>query len=189
MTKMIVGLGNPGSKYQETKHNIGFMAIDTIVKEVDTIFTTDNVFKADIGSFFYNNEKIYVVKPTTFMNNSGIAVRALLTYYNLSVDDMLVIYDDLDLAVGKIRLRQKGSAGGHNGIKSIIEHIGTKDFKRIKVGIGRPIGKMTVIKHVLTPFSTENKISILNTLDKVDTIVKDYLHEQNFEKMMQKYNG
>ncbi|MCU9533861.1 aminoacyl-tRNA hydrolase [Streptococcus sp. CSL10205-OR2] len=189
MTKMIVGLGNPGSKYHETKHNVGFMAIDTIVKELDTTFTANNIFKADIGSFFHNGEKVYVVKPTTFMNNSGIAVRALLTYYNVSVDDLLVIYDDLDLAVGKIRLRQKGSAGGHNGIKSIIEHIGTKDFKRIKVGIGRPVGKMTVVKHVLTPFSTEDKITILNTLDKVDTIVKDYLQEQNFEKMMQKYNG
>ncbi|MCR8968164.1 aminoacyl-tRNA hydrolase [Streptococcus zalophi] len=189
MTKMIVGLGNPGSKYHETKHNVGFMAIDTIVKEIDTTFTANIIFKADIGSFFHNGEKVYVVKPTTFMNNSGIAVRALLTYFNVSVDDLLVIYDDLDLAVGKIRLRQKGSAGGHNGIKSIIEHIGTKDFKRIKVGIGRPVGKMTVVKHVLTPFSTEDKITILNTLDKVDTIIKDYLQEQNFEKMMQKYNG
>ncbi|HEN4569473.1 TPA: aminoacyl-tRNA hydrolase [Streptococcus agalactiae] len=189
MVKMIVGLGNPGSKYNDTKHNIGFMAIDRIVKNLDVNFTEDKNFKAEIGSDFINGEKIYFIKPTTFMNNSGIAVKALLTYYNISIKDMIIIYDDLDMEVGKIRFRQKGSAGGHNGIKSIIAHLGTQEFDRIKVGIGRPNGRMTVINHVLGKFDKNDEIMISNTLDKVDNAVKDYLQTNDFQKTMQKYNG
>lgn len=189
MVKMIVGLGNPGSKYNDTKHNIGFMAVDRIVKDLDVNFTEDKNFKAEIGSDFINGEKIYFIKPTTFMNNSGIAVKALLTYYNISIKDMIIIYDDLDMKVGKIRFRQKGSAGGHNGIKSIIAHLGTQEFDRIKVGIGRPNGRMTVINHVLGKFDKNDEIMILNTLDKVDNAVNYYLQTNDFQKTMQKYNG
>lgn len=189
MVKMIVGLGNPGSKYNDTKHNIGFMAVDRIVKDLDVNFTEDKNFKAEIGSDFINGEKIYFIKPTTFMNDSGIAVKALLTYYNISIKDMIIIYDDLDMEVGKIRFRQKGSAGGHNGIKSIIAHLGTQEFDRIKVGIGRPNGRMTVINHVLGKFDKNDEIMILNTLDKVDNAVNYYLQTNDFQKTMQKYNG
>ncbi|HGD3002116.1 TPA: aminoacyl-tRNA hydrolase [Streptococcus agalactiae] len=189
MVKMIVGLGNPGSKYNDTKHNIGFMAVDRIVKNLDVNFTEDKNFKAEIGSDFINGEKIYFIKPTTFMNNSGIAVKALLTYYNISIKDMIIIYDDLDMEVGKIRFRQKGSAGGHNGIKSIIAHLGTQEFDRIKVGIGRPNGRMTVINHVLGKFDKNDETMISNTLDKVDNAVNYYLQTNDFQKTMQKYNG
>lgn len=189
MVKMIVGLGNPGSKYNDTKHNIGFMAVDRIVKKLDVNFTEDKNFKVEIGSDFINGEKIYFIKPTTFMNNSGIAVKALLTYYNISIKDMIIIYDDLDMEVGKIRFRQKGSAGGHNGIKSIIAHLGTQEFDRIKVGIGRPNGRMTVINHVLGKFDKNDEIMISNTLDKVDNAVNYYLQTNDFQKTMQKYNG
>lgn len=189
MVKMIVGLGNPGSKYEKTKHNIGFMAIDNIVKNLDVTFTDDKNFKAQIGSTFINHEKVYFVKPTTFMNNSGIAVKALLTYYNIDITDLIVIYDDLDMEVSKLRLRSKGSAGGHNGIKSIIAHIGTQEFNRIKVGIGRPLKGMTVINHVMGQFNTEDNITISLTLDRVVNAVKFYLQENDFEKTMQKFNG
>ncbi len=189
MVKMIVGLGNPGSKYEKTKHNIGFMAVDKIVNNLDVTFTEDKNFKAQIGSTFINHEKVYFVKPTTFMNNSGIAVKALLTYYNISVEDLIVIYDDLDMEVGKLRLRSKGSAGGHNGIKSIIAHIGTQEFNRIKVGIGRPLKGMTVINHVMGQFNTEDNIVISLTLDRVVNAVNFYLQENDFEKTMQKFNG
>lgn len=189
MVKMIVGLGNPGSKYEKTKHNIGFMAIDNIVKNLDVTFTDDKNFKAQIGSTFINHEKVYFVKPTTFMNNSGIAVKALLTYYNIDITDLIVIYDDLDMEVSKLRLRSKGSAGGHNGIKSIIAHIGTQKFNRIKVGIGRPLKGMTVINHVMGQFNTEDNIAISLTLDRVVNAVKFYLQENDFEKTMQKFNG
>lgn len=189
MVKMIVGLGNPGSRYEKTKHNIGFMAIDNIVKNLDVTFTDDKNFKAQIGSTFINHEKVYFVKPTTFMNNSGIAVKALLTYYNIDITDLIVIYDDLDMEVSKLRLRSKGSAGGHNGIKSIIAHIGTQEFNRIKVGIGRPLKGMTVINHVMGQFNTEDNIAISLTLDRVVNAVKFYLQENDFEKTMQKFNG
>ncbi|VGQ27994.1 peptidyl-tRNA hydrolase [Streptococcus pyogenes] len=189
MVKMIVGLGNPGSKYEKIKHNIGFMAIDNIVKNLDVTFTDDKNFKAQIGSTFINHEKVYFVKPTTFMNNSGIAVKALLTYYNIDITDLIVIYDDLDMEVSKLRLRSKGSAGGHNGIKSIIAHIGTQEFNRIKVGIGRPLKGMTVINHVMGQFNTEDNIAISLTLDRVVNAVKFYLQENDFEKTMQKFNG
>lgn len=186
---MIVGLGNIGLKYDNTKHNVGFMAIDRIVKDLNINFSEDKNFKALIGSSFINQEKIYFVKPTTFMNNSGIAVKALLTYYNITIDDLIVIYDDLDMEVGKIRFRQKGSAGGHNGIKSIIAHIGSQEFDRIKIGIGRPQNGMTVINHVLGHFSTDDMIKIDLTLDKVTDAINYYLKENNFEKTMQKFNG
>ncbi|WP_297666092.1 aminoacyl-tRNA hydrolase [uncultured Streptococcus sp.] len=189
MTKLIVGLGNPGDKYFETKHNVGFMLVDKMCKELNLKFTADKIFQAEIASTFLNGEKVYFVKPTTFMNESGKAVHALLTYYGLDIDDLLVIYDDLDMEVGKIRLRTKGSAGGHNGIKSIIKHIGTQEFKRVKIGIGRPKNNMSVINHVLGKFDQEDYISILNTLEKVDSAVNHYLQTENFEQTMQQYNG
>ena len=189
MTKLIVGLGNPGDKYFETKHNVGFMLVDKMCKELNLKFTADKIFQAEIASTFLNGEKVYFVKPTTFMNESGKAVHALLTYYGLDIDYLLVIYDDLDMEVGKIRLRTKGSAGGHNGIKSIIKHIGTQEFKRVKIGIGRPKNNMSVINHVLGKFDQEDYISILNTLEKVDSAVNHYLQTENFEQTMQQYNG
>ena len=114
MTRLIIGLGNPGDRYFETKHNVGFMLIDKIAKRENVTFTHDKIFQADIATTFIDGEKIFLVKPTTFMNESGKAVHALMTYYGLDEKDILVAYDDLDMAVGKIRFRQKGSAGGHN---------------------------------------------------------------------------
>lgn len=186
---MIVGLGNPGSKYKETKHNIGFMVLDKIAEKLDIKFTEDKVFKAEVGSHFINSEKVYFVKPTTFMNKSGEAVHALLSYYGLDTTDLLVIYDDLDMEVGKIRFRQKGSAGGHNGIKSIIAHIGTQEFDRVKVGIGRPAPKISVINHVMSSFQGDDAILIAEAIDKVDSAVNYYLQEKDFEKIMRKFNG
>ena len=156
MTKLVVGLGNPGSKYHETRHNVGFMAIDLMAKELGLTFSEEKTFKAEVASTFLNGEKVYFVKPTTFMNLSGLAVRALLAYYNIPIEDFIVIYDDLDMEVGKLRFRQKGSAGGHNGIKSIIAETGTQEFDRIKIGIGRPQKGMTVVNHVLGKFSEDD---------------------------------
>ena len=189
MTKLLVGLGNPGDKYFETKHNVGFMLVDKICKELNLKFTADKIFQAEIASTFLNGEKVYFVKPTTFMNESGKAIHALLTYYGLDIEDLLVIYDDLDMEVGKIRLRAKGSAGGHNGIKSIIQHIGTQVFNRVKIGIGRPKEGMSVVNHVLSKFEQDDYVGILQSIDKVDDAVNYYLQEKNFEKTMQRYNG
>ena len=189
MVKMIVGLGNPGSKYHETRHNVGFMLVDMLAKRENLSFTHDKIFQADIASTFIDGQKIYLVKPTTFMNESGKAVHALLAYYGLDERDLLVVYDDLDMVVGKIRFRQKGSAGGHNGIKSLIAHLKTQEFDHIKIGIGRPKPGMTVVNHVLSKFDTEDRIEIDKTLDKLDSAVNYYLQEKDLEKVMRKFNG
>ena len=189
MTKLIVGLGNPGDKYFETKHNVGFMLVDQMAKSLNLTFSHDKIFQADIASTFLNGEKVYFVKPTTFMNESGKAVHALLTYYGLDIEDLLVIYDDLDMEVGKLRFRQKGSAGGHNGIKSIIAETGTQEFDRIKIGIGRPQKGMTVVNHVLGKFSEDDYAMILLTLDKAETALHHYLKTNDFEDTMRRYNG
>ncbi|MGT2930421.1 aminoacyl-tRNA hydrolase [Streptococcus dentasini] len=189
MAKLIVGLGNPGSKYDKTRHNAGFMAIERFVENLNVTFSEEKNFKAAVGSSFINGEKIYFVKPLTFMNESGQAVHALMTYYNLALKDLVVIYDDLDMMVGKIRFRQKGSAGGHNGIKSIIKHVGSQEFDRIKIGIGRPKPGMTVVNHVLSHFDQDDYATMQASLDKVADALNFYLETRDFEQTMQKYNG
>ena len=186
--KLIVGLGNPGRKYQHTRHNTGFMIIDMLSEKLNQPIETKK-FQGLYTKFKYHGEDIVLLKPETYMNESGVCVQAMMNYFKIDPDDLLVIYDDLDMEVGKIRLRSKGSAGGHNGIKSIIKHIGSQEFKRIKIGIGRPKEGMTVVHHVLGKFDKDAYITILNTLDKVDNAVNYYLQSGNFEQTMQKYNG
>ncbi|HAV0167489.1 TPA: aminoacyl-tRNA hydrolase [Enterococcus faecium] len=185
--KMIVGLGNPGTKYQYTKHNIGFMVVDKIAREHQATFKK-NPFEAEVAEFFHNGEKILLVKPQTFMNESGRAVGPLMTYFGIYPEELVVIYDDLDLAVGKIRLRQKGSAGGHNGIKSIISHLNTNAFDRIKVGIGRPEGKKTVVQHVLSPFSKENQPLIEESMCQSVKAVEYLIEGHSFVDAMNRFN-
>lgn len=163
--RAIIGLGNPGSRYEKTKHNVGFSIIDEIAKE-QQVTLKKHLFEAEIGDFFYEGEKILLIKPLTFMNESGRAVGPLLTYFGIAPEDILVICDDLDLVVGKVRLRQKGSAGGHNGLKSLIAYLRTQEFPRLKVGIGRPKGKMSVVNHVLSAFDKEDQSLIQLACDK-----------------------
>lgn len=184
---MIVGLGNPGSKYAKTKHNIGFMTIDRLAEKYNVTFKK-NDFEAEEGSFFLNGEKIILVKPQTFMNDSGRAVVPLMTYLNIYPEELLVVHDDLDLEVGKIRLRQKGGAGGHNGLKSIISYLGNNIFDRVKVGIGRPKGRMDVVAHVLSPFDTEDEVKIQQALDKAVEAIEFYLEQHTFMDTMNHFN-
>ena len=142
---LIVGLGNPGREYNNTRHNIGFDAIDVIADKYN-IEVSRIKFKGVYGEGIVNGEKVILLKPTTYMNLSGESVREVMDFYKLSEEDILIIYDDVSLDVGRIRIREKGSAGGHNGIKSIIANIGTDVFSRIKVGVGKPQGDL--VKHV-----------------------------------------
>lgn len=134
--KLIVGLGNPGEKYENTRHNTGFQVMDEIARELH-IDIAQKKFQALIGTTQVQGEKVICMKPQTFMNLSGEAVGAAVRFYHLSLQDILVIYDDKDLAVGKIRLREKGSSGGQNGVKNIIAHLGSEQWNRIRVGIGK----------------------------------------------------
>lgn len=149
--KIIVGLGNPGSQYAGTRHNIGFMAID---KLADAFLIPINIkkHKAIYGSGMMGSEKVILVKPQTYMNLSGESVRALVDFYKVEPSDLIVIFDDISLAVGQLRIRKKGSAGGHNGIKSIISHLGTNEFARIKIGVGERIPGQDLADHVLSRF-------------------------------------
>lgn len=151
--KLIVGLGNIGKEYDKTRHNVGFMVADEIAKK----WKETNWKKADNATYIEHRmpEKVFLIKPTTYMNLSGLAVHDFASFYNIAPEDILIIHDDLDLSCGQLRLRKKGSPGGHNGLKSIEQQLGTQEYPRIKIGIGRE-GRTnkSVIKHVLQKFST-----------------------------------
>ncbi|MHB9289341.1 aminoacyl-tRNA hydrolase [Latilactobacillus curvatus] len=184
--KMIVGLGNPGSKYAKTKHNIGFMVIDQLCERFNVTLNKHD-FEAEYGSFKYEGETIFLVKPLTFMNDSGRSVGPLMKYYQVNLDELVVIQDDMDLTLGKLRLRQKGSAGGHNGIKSIIASVQSSEFKRVKVGIQHP-QKSTVVNWVLTPFDKDSAPIINQALDQAGEALEDWCQNDDFMKTMNKFN-
>lgn len=182
---LIVGLGNPGSQYENTRHNIGFKVVDNIAKEYNIEFSRQK-FKGICGEGFINGEKVILLKPTTYMNLSGESVREVIDFYKLSNDNVLVIYDDISLDVGRLRIREKGSAGGHNGIKSIIAHLGTDIFPRIKVGVGQP--NVDLVNYVLGKFSKEEMEVLNESIDASTKAVKDIIND-NVKTAMNVYNG
>jgi PTH1 family peptidyl-tRNA hydrolase len=189
MTKMIVGLGNPGERYEETRHNMGFMTVDVLAQRLGITFSMEKTFTAEVGSAILNGEKIFLVKPQTFMNESGRAVKPLLTYYNLDVIDLVVVYDDLDSEVGRVRLRAKGASGGQRGIKSLIVHLGTQEFKRIKIGIGRPPhDSQRVVNHVLGEFHGEDKDKAREGIQHAADALEFYLETNDFQKTQSKFS-
>ena len=174
--KIIAGLGNPGAEYAHTKHNVGFMLVDVLAEKLGAASWKEDFFSA-LTEVRIGGEKVFLVKPLTYMNNSGEALGSMLSYYKLDVDDLVVVHDDMDIPAGMVRIRRKGSSGGHNGIKSIIAHVGSEDFARVRIGIGRPPAGWTVIHHVLAPFSTEDAPKIRAAIDyllpAVESIVTD----------------
>ncbi len=153
--KIIAGLGNPGTEYAKTRHNAGFMLMDALAEKLGEDSWREKydalVLESRIGA-----EKVLLVKPLTYMNESGRAIGALMNWYKLETEDLIVAHDDMDIPVGTIRIRKKGSAGGHNGIKSILTHVEDENFARIRIGIGRPLPGWTVVKHVLAAFPEED---------------------------------
>lgn len=170
---LIVGLGNPGDKYNKTRHNIGFDFIDEYSKNKD-IKLDNKKFKAIYGSGTINGEKIILAKPQTFMNLSGESVVELLNFYKIPIKNLIVVYDDVSLDVGNIRIRAKGSSGGQNGMKNIINLIGSDEFIRIKIGVGLP--KHDLVTHVLSKFDKEERENINSSIEKsssaMDLIIK-----------------
>ncbi|MDQ7082719.1 MAG: aminoacyl-tRNA hydrolase [Aquificota bacterium] len=156
MIRLVVGLGNPGEKYSNTRHNVGFMVIDELARRLRVRERSEeslsHVYRAKLGG-----REIILAKPQTYMNNSGLAVLNLLEENEIRSEEMLVVYDDLDLPLGVTRLRMEGSSGGHRGMESIIKSIGTSRFPRLKIGIGRPKRKEEVVDYVLSPFSKEEE--------------------------------
>lgn len=183
--KLIVGIGNPGKQYEKTRHNVGFMALDAIADHYNVEFN-ESKFKSLYTSIRVNNEKVILMKPQTYVNLSGSAVLSMMNYFNIDVKDIIVIYDDLALPTGKIRVRFKGSAGGHNGMINIIDYLKTKDFNRIRIGIGN--NKVIEQKdYVLGKFSKDDNKALSDTFKRLIEVPSD-LVELPFSDFMNKYN-
>lgn len=184
--KLIVGLGNIGKEYEGTRHNIGFMVADELAKRWG--ITTWKNERSAMYAEYRIPEKVFLIKPTTYMNLSGEAVGAFANFYNIDPEDIAVIQDDLDLPCGKLRIRRKGSAGGHNGIKSIQQHLGTGDFPRFKIGIGHPERNASaVIGHVLHRFGKEEQPLIEEAVKQMADAVELWL-KGDMDAVMQEYN-
>ncbi|MBB5325845.1 PTH1 family peptidyl-tRNA hydrolase [Anoxybacillus tepidamans] len=185
--KLFVGLGNPGKEYEQTRHNVGFMVIDELAKRWNLSYNQAK-FNGLFASHIISGEKVILCKPLTYMNLSGECVRPLIDYYKIDIDDVVVIYDDLDLPVGKIRLRMKGSAGGHNGIKSLIQHLDTDQFKRIRLGIGRPQNGQKVTDYVLGRFTKEEEHDIQQAIMRATDACEKFVTSP-FLQVMNEYNS
>lgn len=183
--KLIVGLGNPEPKYDMTRHNIGFMAVNYYIGSKGEKFKKK--FNAEYAQITVHGEKVIVIKPQTYMNLSGEAVIKYMNFFDVKLEDVLVIYDDLDLNFTTIRLKKNSSHGGHNGIRNIIDHLKTKDFLRIKLGIKNEYKKDT--KHfVLANFSKAEQQELNSIFEKTSNIIDDFIKDNEAVKLMNKYN-
>ena len=187
MAKLLVGLGNIGKEYEKTVHNLGFMVLDSVAEKIG-VTIKKNTCSSFIAEANYKGEKIILAKPTTYMNNSGIAVKSLVKKFDIDIQkDLLIINDDIDLPQGVVRLREKGSAGTHNGLKSIVRELGVSDFPRLKIGAGSPPSEfMDLADYVLSKLKDSKEIQV--GLDKGEEAGLMFLEGQEFSKIMQKVN-
>lgn len=183
--KLIVGLGNPGKEYENTRHNCGFKAIETYADMAQVDFNRED-FKGRYAKFKLDGEDIVLFEPLTFMNLSGEAVQQIVSFFKIPVEDIVVIYDDMAIKPGDVRLRLSGSSGGHNGIQNIIDHLGTQNIKRIRIGIGEPT--FDPINYVLGKPSKEEQPLIDIGIEKAALSIREYLLK-DFNAAMCKYNG
>lgn len=187
--ELIVGLGNPEPKYDNTRHNIGFAAVDELAKVWQMPLKENKRFQGLFAEGVTpNGQKVRLLKPLTYMNRSGQAVRAVTDWYKVEPRSVLVIYDDMDLPVGRLRIRLSGSAGGHNGMKSIIAHLGSQEFPRLRIGIGKSDGEKDTINHVLGKFAPEE----FKTIDEILYISLKAIElglKAGIEQSMNRYNG
>ena len=183
----LIGLGNPGKKYAKSRHNIGFLLLEILSKKYNSNFLLKEKLRSSYSEFTINETTYRLFLPNTFMNNSGDAVQAIVNWYKINLDQVFIIVDDKDLPLGKIRFRKKGSSGGHNGLKSIIEKLQTENFNRIRIGIGSPPlikgrNNFNTISHVLGNISTEEKsvldkvyVRVIESLEKLNTKKEEYI--------------
>ncbi len=183
---LVVGLGNPGPEYAHTRHNIGFMVVEALARRYGATFRPSRQARAEVAEIRIDDERVVLVKPLTYMNLSGEAVRPLLQWYRLTPDRLLVVYDDLDLPFGRLRIRPRGSSGGHGGMRSIIEHLGTEAFPRLRIGIGRPVGPARV--YVLQPFTPEEQAQVPAIIERAVQAVETIIRE-GLEAAMNRFNA
>jgi peptidyl-tRNA hydrolase, PTH1 family len=185
--QLIVGLGNPGKDYVDTRHNVGFRVLDELARRYGLAFGKTER-KAQIASGVIRGRKVILAKPQTFMNLSGEAVRSLSDFYKVELGKIIVVADDLDIPLGTVRLRKSGGAGGQNGMKSVIQHLGTQEFSRLRFGIGRPPGKMQARDYVLSSFKGDDAILAAQVIDRAADAVETWLVE-GIELAMTRHNG
>ena len=191
--QLLVGLGNPGDRYSDTRHNVGFLALDRLVERERGSYRQQGRLHgllADVGS---GTQRLRLLKPQTYMNDSGRSIRAALDWFGLTPQQLLVVVDDMDLPFGRLRLRASGSAGGHNGLRSTIAHLGTEAFARLRIGIGAPAGdpsqrRERTVSHVLGRFNAEERPILDQVLDEVLTGV-DLIRRQGLERAGNRLNG
>jgi PTH1 family peptidyl-tRNA hydrolase len=184
--KIIVGLGNPGRKYEHTRHNAGFLAVDQLARGLRFDFVQEK-YHALVGKCRIGEEDALIAKPQTFMNESGRSVGAVLRYTYAKPADLIVVHDELDLPLGAVRVKTGGGHGGHNGLRSIIEHIGTPDFVRVRVGVGRPAPGFDAADYVLSPFTAEERKAAAEAVEKAAEAVKAIVLEGPV-KAMNRFN-
>ena len=191
--KLLVGLGNPGAEYHKTRHNVGFMALEEIAKKNNCIFRESKKLFGTTCTYGTGLEKTRLLMPKTYMNESGKSVRSARDWFNFENHQLIVLVDDMDLPLGKIRVRSKGSSGGHNGLKSIINHLGTDEFKRLKIGIGPPSDdhlerKSKTVSHVLGKFSKEEFIKLNFIIEEIISCIES-IKSNNWEKITTRLNS
>lgn len=184
--KLIIGLGNPGVEYKWTRHNIGFIIIDEICKKLNITCDTKG-FKGLYTEKIINNEKIYFLKPMTFMNLSGECVSQIINYFKININDIIIIYDDFNIDFGSFRLKPQGSGSGHKGVANIVQHLQTNKIKQVKIGIGKN-NNYLLKDWVLKKFTTIEKEKLLIITNKVSDIIIDFSNGTSFEKLMNQFN-
>ncbi len=185
---LIVGLGNPGREYSKTRHNAGFLLVEDLAEEWRADWKPEKRFQARVAKIERSGRRIFLCKPQTFMNASGEAVGALVRFYDVPPKNLLVVVDDADLPLGTIRLRKDGSSGGHHGLESIERHLGTRNFARLKIGIGRAEGAREITDHVLGKFRADEKQLVEKVLESASGQVECWL-DSGIEKAMNQFNG
>jgi PTH1 family peptidyl-tRNA hydrolase len=183
---LIVGLGNPGRRFREDRHNIGFMVLDHILTRMEMTFSRSQQ-NALVTDGVIGGHKIFFAKPQTFMNNVGKSVAPLIRYYRIPLEHLLVVYDDLDLPLGTLRIRPQGGSGGHRGMQSILQHLGSEYFPRMRLGIGRPPGQMDPADYVLQSFSKDEMGEVDFTLERAVDAVEVYIRD-GIEIAMTRFN-
>jgi PTH1 family peptidyl-tRNA hydrolase len=186
--KVIVGLGNPGPKYTETRHNAGFWFIEEVARKYSATFRSEKKFHGEVAKISLEGKEIWLLKPGTFMNRSGLAVQSLLSFYRINAEQLLVAHDEIDLPPGTAKLKTGGGHGGHNGLRDIINQLGSKDFHRLRIGVGHPGSKDQVVDYVLHNASLDDRILIDRDIDDAVNVMPE-LVSGALEQAMQKLHS
>ncbi len=183
----VIGLGNPGVKYRGTRHNVGFDVIDCLAYR-NNLKIRKIKHKSVYGETVLGNNKVIFVKPQTYMNNSGLCVVDIYRYFKLPIENIIVIYDDIDISLGSLRIRKKGSAGSHNGMKSIIYHLQSDEFPRVRIGIGKPQENQNLVNYVINGFCKEDRMIVDETIEKASKAIEEIILN-GIDNAMNLYNG